>query len=58
MGETGYTTFAMQYWYVILTLCLGILAIILFNIIVFVYFSKHQPIDPPKLFDGIYENFN
>lgn len=52
-NETGYTTFAMQYWYVILTLCLGVVAIIVFNIIVFIYYSKHEPIEPNRLFSDL-----
>ena len=53
MGETGYTTFAMQYWYVIFTLCLGLVAIILFNLIAYFYFAKRQPVDPVKIFTDV-----
>lgn len=53
MGEAGYTTFVLQYWYVILALGLGLLSIILFNIISYFYFTKRQPIDPVKLFSEL-----
>lgn len=45
MGETGSTTFAQQYWYVILTLCLGLTAIIVFNLIAFLYFSRRKSLN-------------
>jgi hypothetical protein len=53
MGEEGYTNFAMQYWYVILTLGIGLVLIVLFNLIAFLYFSRRQPIDPIKLFSDL-----
>ena len=53
MGETGSTTFAMQYWYVIFTLCLGLVSICLFNLIAYFYFAKRQPVDPVKIFTDV-----
>ena len=53
MGETGYTNFAMQYWYAIFTLCLGLVAICLFNLIAYFYFAKRQPVDPVKIFTDV-----
>jgi hypothetical protein len=58
MPEIGSATFAQQYWYVILTLCLGLLLIILFNLIAYFYFAKRQPVDPVKIFTDVEQELN
>ena len=50
MSEIGYTNVWLQFWYVLLTLGIGLISIILFNAITFCYFIRRKPIDPVRLF--------
>jgi hypothetical protein len=56
MSELGSTNFAQQYYYVILTLCLGIVGICIFNIIAYIYFSRRKPVDVGKFFSDLGNN--
>lgn len=50
MSEIGFTNVWLQFWYVLLTLGIGLISIILFNAITFCYFIRRKPIDPVRLF--------
>lgn len=48
-GNSGYTNFILQYWFIVVILAIGLIALILFNIIAYCYFSKRSPVDPLKI---------
>lgn len=48
-AEIGYTNFLLQYWFVIVILGVGLIAIIIFNLAAYCYFARQHPLDPEKL---------
>ena len=49
MAEVGYTTFILQYWFLVVIIGVGIIVLVLFNVFAYCYFSKNKSVDPAKL---------
>jgi hypothetical protein len=55
MADTGYSNFFLQYWFVIIILGIGLLAIIVFNLVIYFVFSKKKPVDPNTILSELDE---